>query len=118
MPQRPLRRRRHLHLAQLGDCEVQVLDGGGALVGVILPILTNVSLVSFVWETVDLASDAFAWHGSAIILRTSQSVNEKREGRTFSHRVLRPPRHYSLLFAASPLTARWRWTTLPPCLTS
>ena len=36
MPQRPLQRRLHLHVAQLGDGEVEVLDGRNMLVGVFL----------------------------------------------------------------------------------
>ena len=36
MPQRPLQRRLHLHVAQLGDSEVEVLDGGGVLLRVVL----------------------------------------------------------------------------------
>jgi hypothetical protein len=36
MPKRPLQRRSHLHLAELNDGKVQLLDGGVALVGVVL----------------------------------------------------------------------------------
>ena len=36
VPQRPLQRRLHLHVAQLGDSEVEVLDGGVVLVRVVL----------------------------------------------------------------------------------
>src|SRR5688572_7047702 len=36
VPQRPLQRRLHLHVTQLGDSEVEVLDRDGALVGIVL----------------------------------------------------------------------------------
>ena len=36
VPQRPLQRRLHLHVAQLCDGEVEVLDGGVVLVRVVL----------------------------------------------------------------------------------
>jgi hypothetical protein len=35
-PQRTLQRRLHLHVAELGDSEVEVLDGGVVFVGVVV----------------------------------------------------------------------------------
>jgi hypothetical protein len=35
-PKRTLQRRLHLHVAELGDGEVEVLDGGVMLVGIVV----------------------------------------------------------------------------------